>query len=160
MTRVLSELRYDEGGRYRFVLTSDLVVHLNKGLRGNHVLRDGDTDWATLRGDTLTIFSGYAFDGCSPAWRVFGRWFGTPTPHNAVAAAAVHDCLRGYLGLPCLHYTRQDTDDVFWDMLKEAGFAMGDVYHGAVAGPIGSLYLRLTAARPNRATCKCHIPPP
>ncbi len=160
MTRILSELRYTSGGRYRFCLTADLAVDLGLGLNGNHVLRDGETDWAILRGDILTIFEGYAFDGCSPAWQIFGRWFGTPTPRKAVAAAAVHDCLRGYLGLDCLHYTRKDTDDVFWNMLKAEGFPMGGVYHGAVAGPIGSLYIRLTAARPNKANCKCHLPTP
>jgi len=156
MTRILSELRYTQGGKYRFVLTGDLVVHLNKGLRGDHIFRDGDTDWASLRGDTLTILAGYAFDGCSPAWQIFGRWFGTPTPHSAVAACAVHDCLRGYMGLLCVEYTRKDTDDIFFDMLKEAGFPVGSVYHSAVAGFWGNLYIQLTAARPQKESCKCH----
>lgn len=156
MTSILSELSYQYGGRYRFVLTGDLVVDLNKGLRGYHILRDKETTWAILDRDQLTIFAGYAFDGCSPAFRVGGRWFGTPTPREAVAAAAVHDCLRGYLNLPCLDYTREDTDDVFHDMLKEAGFAFGDVYHGAVAGFWGDLYLKLTGNRPSEASCGCH----
>ena len=156
MTRILSELSYQSGGKYRFVLTGDLIVDLDKGLRGFHVLRDKDTTWAILDRDQLTIRAGYAFDGCSPAGKVFGRWFGTPTPRNAVAAAAVHDCLRGYLKLPCIGYTRKDTDDIFHDMLKTAGFPLGGVYHGAVAGPWGDLYMRLTGNRPSSANCKCH----
>lgn len=158
MTSILSHVEYRYGGKYRFVLTQDLVVDLNKGLKGYHILRDGKTSWAILDRDQLTIFAGYAFDGCSPAWRFFGRWYGTPTPPAAVAAACVHDCLRGYLGLGCISYDRKATDDVFFDMLKTAGFKPAEIYHGAVAGPLGSLYLKLTGNRPSRANCKCHGP--
>jgi hypothetical protein len=156
LIRILSDLRYQYGGKYRFQLTGDLVVYLNKGWQGHHDLCDGETTWAILDDDKLTIMAGYSFDGCSPSIRMFGRWFGTPTPKKAVAASAVHDALRGYMGIKCLSYTRKDTDDVFFDMLKLSGFALGSVYHGAVAGPIGSLYSRLTSARPNNARCSCH----
>ncbi len=159
MATVIQGPKYNYGGKYRFTLTQDLVVYLNKGWRGRHVLRDDDTEWATLVDDTLTILAGYSCDGCSPAIQLFGHWFGTPTPPNAVTACFVHDVLRGYLGLPCLSYTRKDTDDVFYDILKEAGFKMGEVYHGAVAGFWGSLYIRLTSARPNHSNCKCHPKP-
>lgn len=156
MTTVRTPVEYRYGGKYRFQLTADLVVDLNKGLRGYHILRDGATSWAILDRDKLTIFAGYAFDGCSPAWKILGKWYGTPTPRRAVAAAAVHDCLRGYLGLGCVGYTRKDTDDIFFDMLQAEGFLGSEIYHGAVAGFCGSLYIRLTAARPSKANCKCH----
>ena len=156
MTRVLSELRYQYGGKYRFELLADLVVDIDLGLSGRHALCDGDKQWASLDGDRLTILKGYAFDGCSPAMRLFGKWHGTPTPRNAVAAAAVHDCLRGYLGLDCTDYTRAATDDVFYNMLRDAGFPLGGVYHGAVAGFLGNLYIKLTAARPKTANCDTH----
>lgn len=156
MSRIQSPVDYEYGGKYRFVLRQDLVVNIKKGLQGFHILRDGKTAWAMLDCDTLTIFAGYAFDGCSPAWRIFGRWYGTPTPPCAVAAAAVHDCLRGYMRLACIGITRQDTDAIFYNMLKEAGFRASEVYHGAVAGPLGGIYLRLTGNRPSEANCKCH----
>lgn len=159
MSKLLLFPEYVEGGTYRFVFTSRLIVDLELGLKGSHSLCDGDHEWATLNGDILTILPGYAFDGCSPAIRLFGRWYGTPTPHKAVPAAGVHDALRGYLGLPCLAYTRKDTDDVFWDLLKDQGFPLGSIYHAAVAGPIGSLYIWLTASRPNLANCKSHQKP-
>jgi hypothetical protein len=156
MTKVLSDLRYDCGGRYRFVLSGDYVVGLGLGLKGYHELVDGRTVWATLEDDKLTIMAGYAFDGCSPAWRVLGKWYGTPTPRKAVGPAAVHDCLRGYMKLACLRITRKNTDDVFWNMLKAEGFQLGDVYHGAVSGPLGDVYSYFTAARPSKASCACH----
>ncbi len=155
MTRVLSTPVYQYGGKYRFKLLADLTVDIDLGLSGKHALYDGDRQWAMLDGDRLTIFKEYSFDGCSPSIRVFGRWFGTPTPKAAVVAAAVHDCLRGYLGLPCLDYTREDSDDVFYNLLRDAGFPLEGVYHGAVAGFWGSLYVKLTAARPNKARCVC-----
>ena len=154
-----SELRYDYGGRYRFVLTDDLVVDLRKGMRGFHLLQDSGTTWATLDGDLLTIHAGYAFDGCSPAVRLFGKWLGTPTPPRAVAAAAVHDLLRSYLHLPCITYDLKDTDDIFYNLLHQADFDFEDIYHGAVAGPFGKLYHRLTRSRPTAARCKCHPRP-
>lgn len=158
MTRLLSEPSYAYGGKYRFTLTSDLVVRLDRGFRGYHELCDGGKTWAILDGDKLTIMAGYAFDGCSPAVRVFGRWVGTPTPRKAVAAAA-HDCLRGYMGLPCLPYDRKTTDEVFYDMLDAEGFEGRDIYHGAVAGFWGSTFIWLTRG-PSTANCKCHPPKP
>lgn len=144
MTHLLSEVQYDQGSEYRFKLTGDLVVYLNKGLRGFHELKNNGTVWAILNNDKLTILAGYAFDGCSPAWRFLGRWYGTPTPRAVVPAAAVHDCLRQFMGVKCLGYDRKLTDDIFHDMLREAGFPATSIYHGAVAGFWGSLFIKLT----------------
>jgi hypothetical protein len=159
MTCLLSEPSYAYGGKYRFTLTSDLVVDLSRGFRGHHELCDGGKTWAILDGDELRMMAGYAFDGCSPAMRVLGHWVGTPTPRKAVAAAAVHDCLRGYLGLPCLSYDRKTTDEVFYDMLDAEEFEGRDIYHGAVAGFWGSAFIWLTRG-PSTANCKCHPPKP
>ena len=147
---------YRFGGKHRFVLVEDWKVDLQMGLRGYHELRDNDSLWAVLHDDLLTVMAGYACDGCSPAWRVFGRWYGTPTPPGAIGPAIVHDVLRGYLGLPCLKYDRKFTDDVFYNLLKRSGFEWGDVYHGAVAGFWGNVYIKMTAARPSSAVCACH----
>lgn len=158
MSRVLSDLCYTEGGRYRFVLTANLRVNLKLGLRGFHVLQDRGTTRATLDDDTLEIRKGYAFDGCSPAYRVFGKWVGVPTPDSAVAASAVHDCLRGFLHLPCLRYSLEDTDAVFKAVLEEEGFDHSELYHAAVAGPLGRAYHRLTSAKQSDAKCRHHLP--
>ncbi len=156
MRRIQSALRYTEGGRYRFTLDADLIVDLRLHLRGFHVLQDRGRTFAVLDDDQLTIRKGFAFDGCSPAFRIAGRWFGVPTPPSAVAAAATHDCLRGYLRLPCLCYSIGDTDDVFHSILEEQGCKLGDLYHAAVAGWPGRLYYRLTALGPSSARCRCH----
>ncbi len=155
MKRILSPVIYRRGGKHSFTLEGDLMVNLHKGYCGNHVLMDGGRVWAVLRGDILTIKAGYAFDGCSPAILFLGVWAGTPTPEAIVPAAAVHDVLRGYMKLPCVPFTRKDSDDIFYDMLREARFPLANEYHGVVSGVFGNLYIRMTAARPSAAKCGC-----
>lgn len=152
MSLILSEVNYDYGGEYRFVLTSDLVVYLNKGIEGYHELVSDEIVRAVIKKDKLTILSGYAFDGASPAWRIFGTWYGTPTPRPVVPAAAVHDCLRQFMGLKCLGYSRKDTDDIFYSIMEEQGFLAGGIYHEAVAGIVGTLFMKLTWRKSN---CYC-----
>lgn len=158
MRRVLSDLRYTAGGRYRIVLDADLIVDLRLHLRGFHVLQDRGRTFAVLDDDQLTIRKGYACDGCSPAFRLAGHWYGVPTPRDAVAAAVAHDCMRGYMGLPCLHYSRKDTDAVFCGILEDEGFQLNELYHAAVAGLAGRAFHKLTGKRPASASCRCHLP--
>lgn len=165
MTRILSDLRYRRGGKYRFTLTADLVVDLGKGYEGYHLLENAGTVWAILNGDTLTVFAGYAFDGCSPAWRIFGIWIGTPTLHSAVAASCAHDVLRGFLHLPCVPFNRDASDDIFFDILRSQDHRWRDIYHGAVSGRIGRLYslISRTPSQPKASCRSCRnysAPPP
>lgn len=132
------------GGKYRFVLTADFTVDLNKGWSGYHDFRDGDRRLAILDGDKLTIFAGYAFDGCSPAFSIAGYWFGTPTPPATVGPALVHDVLRQFMGLECAPYTRKDTDDIFYDLMVANKFPLAMEYHGAVSGLAGTIFIKLT----------------
>jgi len=141
------------GGKYRFQLIADFEIDLRKGWTGYHDFFDKDSRIAVLDGDKLTIMAGYAFDGCSPAFRIGGYWFGTPTPPATVAAALVHDCLRQFMGVKCAPFTRKDTDDIFYDILKAHKFPLADEYHGAVAGMAGTLFSKLTR-RPKTLHCR------
>lgn len=58
-------------------------------------------EWVTIRHGRIRIAAGYAWDGCSPAWRLPGGiWIGTPDGPLGIdgrpvtwAASLVHDVL-------------------------------------------------------------------
>ena len=139
-------------------MTADCTVDLQKGWRGQHEIGIGNSLIARIDDDRLTIPKGYASDLASPAVKICGWWVGTPSGENEALAAVTHDVLRQLLSyrLPCLpQLTRKLTDDVFYDFLTEARSCWSVVYHRAVAGPAGSVFMWLTS-RPQTATCKCH----
>jgi len=145
------------GGKYRFVLAEDYALDLDMGWTGEHVFCDAGRTFATLNGSVMTIFAGYAFDGSSPAFKICGKWFGTPTPDSVVAAALVHDCLRQFMPLDCVPYNRKDTDDCFFNIMRANGWKATSIYHGAVAGIFGTIFIRLT----NKSTtisCNGRVP--
>lgn len=85
-------------------------------------------DWLAIADGALTIPAGYAWDGCSPAWRLpGGLWLGTPDgPLGAdgrplsYRASLVHDALCQYA--PELPIARDVSVAVFAELLAEAGF--------------------------------------
>ncbi len=146
----------ETGGKYRFTLLEDYTIKLDTGWSGRHDFYAGGELRARLRDDVLTVAAEYAFDGCSPAFRIMGKWIGTPTPKNAIAAALVHDVLRQFLSLECVPYSRRDTDAAFYNVLRDSGFWGRDVYHGAVNSWIGSLYAKIKGAEAG-IHCSCSI---
>jgi hypothetical protein len=159
MTRLVHIPEFQRGGEIsRFVSYGDLVIHLGLGLMGYHDFWDGDDLEGILHDDLLTIYSGFPSDGCSPAFRIpfTQRWIGTFTPYAALPACYAHDFLRKYLAPPCTGLTRKMTDNVFFNLLNAEGFGLRDIYHGAVAGPAGSIYIYLTRKRTSNAGCRIH----
>ncbi len=84
-------------------------------------------------GGTIWVSKGYAWDGCTPSIRVFGLgWIGTP--EGAVDyrtekpltyyASLVHDALTQFKACP-----RKLADQIFYEMLKEAGFELAWLYY-------------------------------
>lgn len=115
-------------------------------------LLTGDTQLARWDGKTLTILPGYACDGYSPVIRFCGRWLRlTPVPRAGLWPAVLHDALRQMLPLPGCPFTRKDSDDWFYNALTAGGLQRdyAGIYHGAVAGPVGTAWLRLTRRAPN-----------
>lgn len=155
--QLLSPFTWAAGEKYRAVLSQDLVVDLCKFYHGVHLFVDRGQPIAELCGDRFTLFRGYASDLCSPAIKIGKRWIGTPTSARESLAAFVHDGLRQLLyACPrCVPWTRKDTDDLFYDFMVLRGSRRASIYHGAVAGPIGSLFMRLTAA-PSTVICTRH----
>lgn len=156
--RLLTPFCWHSTPKYRGVLTADCTVDLRKGWRGQHEIDIGNGLVVRIDDDRLTMPKGYASDLASPAVKVFGKWIGTPSGFREALAAFVHDVLRQLLNycLPCLrHLTRKTTDDLFFDFLHEAKSGWFRIYHRAVSGPVGSVFMWLTA-KPSVAICKFH----
>jgi hypothetical protein len=107
----------------------------------------GTLHLARWDGDFLTILPGYACDGYSPVIRICGRWVRiTPTPACGLWPAVLHDLLRQFLPIPGCPWTRQDTDNWFYAALTAGNLHPhhAGLYHGAVAGPLGTAWIAIT----------------
>lgn len=98
-------------------------------------------EWIEINNGVILIQRGYAWDGCSPAWRLpGGLWLGTPDGPlmpdgrpQAYYASLVHDALCQWaIEIPI---RQVDTVALFGDMLREAGSPgwRAALYTGAVA---------------------------
>lgn len=86
----------------------------------------------------LSIQPKYSWDGCSPKFRLFGRYWGTPDFQFTKRASLIHDALYQYAGRHRLSRSecdyaflhamvhRQDTVPKFWQ------FVVANVYYSAV----------------------------
>lgn len=97
---------------------------------------DSRHGYCTVQHGVLTIKSGYAWDGCTPKWSVFGLFIlGTPDGHVNYRTglpfcyypSLVHDCLYQY-GIG----SRLEADRLLLKMLRDAGFPLARVYYCAV----------------------------
>lgn len=84
-------------------------------------------EWATILRGTIIIKAGYAWDGCSPAWRIGGLWLGTPDGAlradgrpQTYEASLVHDVLCQFSKQ--VPMSKDQVSDLFRDMLLEGGF--------------------------------------
>ena len=154
--RLLSDFKWHSSFAYRAKLDHDCTVDLRKGLRGCHEFYDArDFRFAILDDDRLTMMRGLVSDLCSPAVRIGSLWIGTPSGNKEALAAFVHDTTRRILFSGCVEgLTRRMTDNLFYDFLTEARSPWSKLFHGAVSGPIGSLYLAL-GDKP-KIYCTCH----
>lgn len=146
---------WDSGREWRFRLTADFVINLGCGWIVTHEFYDRGKQIGRLIGDELTIFEGYAWDGCSPAWRVFGVWIGTPTPLPALIPSLVHDMLYQFMSVSCVPWDKRQADEIFWNLMVEKNFPLKGTYHGAVA-IFGAVYRRIQPARP-QTRCLLHL---
>lgn len=85
-------------------------------------------EWVSIHDGTIEIATDYAWDGCSPAWRVFGVWLGTPDGPlmadgrpQTYYASLVHDVLCQFSRH--IPIKKAATVELFGQMLLDAGFA-------------------------------------
>ena len=145
--RVVNPCIWKEHPRYRAVLRQDMEVDLGRGFLGDHYFFAGKFMIASLNGDLLTIKEGYASDLCSPAFKLGGRWYGSPTGKCEADAAFTHDCLRQILcsRVKCCPWNRKTTDLIFLELLQSRKSKLARIYFTVVACFLGTLYMALTS---------------
>ena len=96
-------------------------------------------DWIDIRHGSIVIQPGYAWDGCSPAWRLpGGLWLGTPDGPLGIDgrpltyhASLVHDALCQFKAE--IPIRQRATVQVFAELLQLAGFPPWGVWLYATA---------------------------
>lgn len=96
-------------------------------------------EWAEIKGGQITVKNGYAWDGCSPAWKFGSIWLGTPDgplrPDGkpvTFEASLVHDVLCQFAEQ--VPMSKSSVSDLFQAMLIEHGFPRwrAAIYRAAV----------------------------
>lgn len=111
--------------------------------QSRHLGKTFDSKWLRLAPDgKVTVKAnaeGYAWDGCSPKWSVFGlAIIGTPDGHVDIAnekpmtyhASLIHDVFYQYL--EDVPVTKAEIDRQFYDMLLAKRFPLARLYYVAV----------------------------
>ncbi|OQX10879.1 MAG: hypothetical protein BWK73_19165 [Thiothrix lacustris] len=104
-------------------------------------LMDGEFVCGHLSPDgVLTINAGYAWDGCSPKWRIGDVLIGTPDAapdedtglSKTYYASLVHDILCQFEAVLTPHLPRYHIDTEFYYRLITDKFGQAKLYYGAV----------------------------
>lgn len=127
-----------EGKRiYRFILTENVTANLLGDLSKHPDcdLIDGKgVTRAVIRDGKMTIFSGYAWNGCSPKHYIgyppFGIWVGTPDFEGCLIPSLVHDVLYQFAEVG--RYTFSQSNLQFLFMMEDMEFSLAKVYYDAV----------------------------
>lgn len=98
----------------------------------------------------ITVRAGYAWDGCSPKFRVFGKLWGTPDGEidpmtgypRTYHASCLHDALYQFADHPRMPYTLEKMDAIFYQRLLVDGFSRARLYYAAVRW-FGGVYRRI-----------------
>jgi hypothetical protein len=97
----------------------------------NLVFKHRGKELARIEGGWLIIHPAYAWNGCSPKWKVLWFVFGNPDPEATRLASLVHDLFYQFLLCPGFPFTRKDCDSAFFDLLDK--WWLRGAYHGAVS---------------------------
>ena len=140
-------------GSWPLLTTRDVAFTLDRYYGDPFMLLTGDKILASYFSGRLVVHAGYASDGYSPVISYpFSRdpqdpWLRlTPTPQCGFAPAILHDITRQFLNVPGCPWDREQTDTWFFNCLVAGGMSRrrAGIYHHAVAGPIGDVYIKAT----------------
>lgn len=160
MIRLTKIFTYEErNGKYRFLLLRDVTVDVGIEL-GSHDFYDARGILRVrMRGSEWTVKAGYAWDGCSPKFKIFGMWVGTPDFGYSRLASLIHDTGYQFLDVPCFPLKRHECDEIFGCTINRDGnrYKAAFVYAGAVwmfGGIHRGLATVFTARKPCTCTCE------
>jgi hypothetical protein len=121
------------GKPYKFVEPMGYEYHSN--ITGRRFF----AEWLNVfQSGFIKIPANYAWDGCSPKFKVLQQIFGSPdgamNPNTGkpftYEASLIHDALYQYKNE--VPITRYEADRLFYDMLKEQGFIWARTYYVVV----------------------------
>ena len=79
-----------------------------------------------ISNNTITVFSGYGWDGCSPTYKILFLWIGTPDGERGLDGipvgyypSLIHDCLCQYKRK--INIKKEIVDLIFYELLLEYG---------------------------------------
>ena len=142
-------------------LTEDVAFCVDQYYGRKLAFYSGGKLIATYINGVLTVKAGYALDGYSPVISCpffcdpEDPWLRlTPTPKCGFAPAILHDITRQFLNVPGCPWDREQTDEWFYNCLIAGGTSKrrAGVYHHAVAGPVGDIYIKATRSVDPRLT--------
>lgn len=103
--------------------------------------REFENEWIKLEPDGMITVKGahglgYAWDGCSPKWKLKGMYFGTPEAilnnetrqSKTYYASLVHDIFYQFSNEIKGVVRRRDADEEFYSILKRDAFKMARLY--------------------------------
>lgn len=112
------------GRNWRYKLTDNFTTH-SAHLKGVWF----SSKWGEIEDGHITIYRGYAWDGCSPAINIGGLWLGVPDGKlnsdgrpKAFYASLVHDFLCQFSNKIAID--KQETVELFREMLIQGGFSI------------------------------------
>lgn len=139
---------YAAKGRWPCVMLRPVSGMMGRDLGAIYEFCSDDQLLARHDRGKLSILKGYASDGYSPVIRLpFGKFLRlTPTPKAGMWPALGHDLTRQFVDVEGCPWARLDTDTFFYNWLVVGGTSpdMAGTYYGAVAGPVGDAFIKLT----------------
>lgn len=110
---------------YKWKLEEDYIIDIDAS--------DAEFEFVSIKDNRMTIKAGYAWNGCSPKFSLFGlKMIGTPDgiidyqtgKQMCYYATLVHDALYQFkIG------NRKNADLMFYNILKNANFKMAKLYY-------------------------------
>ena len=144
---------YKDGpGNWRYVTTEPIIVrgHVNVGKIAYRYGDENGNIWLQVGPyDRIVVPANYAWDGASPKWKLGPFWLGTPDTPCTARATCIHDVLYQFLHVDKFPYSRKDADTTFFNLLRDDGFKIKGIYHGAVR-MFGSLARSFNTERTGR----------
>lgn len=116
--------------------------HQEDWIQTNLTKKDFENRWLKIESNGRITLKGaqehgYAWDGCSPKWKISGKIFGTPDgridPKTkkpiTYYASMFHDAIYQYKNAQTMKISRKEADLIFLIMLKKAKFRFWRIYY-------------------------------
>lgn len=127
----------EKTGKYRYITLKPITVCVRHRtlLPKNFKLQFNDSKGIkrmVITSYSITVFEGYAWDGCTPKRNIFNHWVGTPDFPETILASLIHDALRQFESTEHFPFSRELQDQIFYYILRANGFRLSWIYLAGV----------------------------